>query len=59
MLSLFKEAPPKKYSDEEAKAYATDYFAKKKEKNKIISIPEIDRLIIESASKALHKRGAL
>jgi hypothetical protein len=58
MLSAFKSAPTKKMTEDEAKAYASEYFAKKKESHKISTIPEIDRLIIESASRALSKRGA-
>lgn len=57
MFSLFTETVNKRIKPEKIKEVATDYWNETKTKKRIESGPEIDRILIDSATKILKKRG--
>lgn len=57
IVDLFDQTKGETYDKEEAKKKATDFWTKTKKDNDIHTEIEIDRLLIDSATKALKKRG--
>ena len=57
MVDLFNETKGETFDKKEAKQKATDYWTQTKKEKDISTETEIDRLLIDSATKALKKKG--
>lgn len=56
MFGFFEDSKKREKTAKEVKKEATKYWTKVKEDKKITAISEIDRLIVESATKTLRRR---